>query len=99
MYINQIDELLSRILDDFYNLIILKDPRIDKIINEVNFVKYQKEINDIMASYMSTINIDEIRNLINNEDNVQMIIEIIKRYIAYYLFLTVGFFFKGKTDI
>jgi hypothetical protein len=98
MYINKIDDLLDKVIDDFYNNVILKDKMIGDIIGEVNFVKFQKEINQILIDYTKTINISEIRELVKNEDTVQIIVNIIKRYISIYLFLTIGTFYKGKED-
>lgn len=98
MYINKIDDLLDKVIDDFYNNVIIKDKSLINIKDEVNFVKYQKEINKILYNYIKTINIDEIRELVKNEDTVQIILNIIKRYIAFYFFLTLGAFYKGKED-
>ena len=98
MYINRIDDLLDKVIDDFYNNVIIKDKAITNITNEVNFVKFQKEINQVLINYVKTININEVRELVKNEDTVQIIINIIKRYIAIYLFLTLGVFYKGKED-
>jgi hypothetical protein len=98
MYINKIDDLLDKVIDDFYNTNIVKGKQIDNVLTEVNFVKYQKEINEIITSYIKTIDINEIRKLVQNEDNVNMILEIFKRYIAYYIFLMIGSFYTGKID-
>jgi hypothetical protein len=98
MYINKIDDLLGKIIDDFYNTIIFKDQKLKKIWGEVSYIKYQEELNSIMDSYIKTINLDEIREILHNEDNVSIILQIIKRYIGYYLFLTISFFYKGKTE-
>ena len=98
MYINKIDDLLDKVIDDFYNNVIIKEQIMTSIIDEVNFVKYQKEINQILINYISTINIGEIRELVKHEDTVQIIINIIKRYIAIYFFLTIGVLYKGKED-
>lgn len=98
MYINRIDDLLDKIIDDFYNSIIIKNAIIQDIENEINFVKYQREINQILINYINTINIDEIRELVKSEDTVKIITNIIKRYIAIYFFLTIGAFYKGKED-
>lgn len=97
MYINKIDDLLDKVIDDFYNNVIINES-FQKIIDEVNFVRFQKEINDILSGYMKTININEIRELVKSEDIVKFITNIIKRYIAIYLFLTLGVFYKGKED-
>ena len=35
----------------------------------------------------------------NNEDNTEKLIELIKKYIAYYTILTIGFFYKGKYEL
>lgn len=91
MYINQIDELIGIIIDDFFNTVILKDKVFKKIIKEENFVKYQLEINKLLSNYINTINIDDIKKIVNNDENVLKIIDIIKRYLAYYVFLTIGY--------
>ena len=98
MYINKIDELIDKVIDDFYNNVILKDKQFSKILGETNFVKYQSDINTILSKYIKTINSGDIKKLIGNEDNVIKVINIVKRYLAYYIFLVVGYFYDNKTD-
>lgn len=100
MYINKIDDLLDRIIDDFYTNIILnaKKQGITHVFEEQNFVKYQKDINEVMINYVKSINIGEIRELVKNEDNIKTIFNIIKRYITFYFFLSIGAFYKWKED-
>jgi hypothetical protein len=98
MYINKIDDLIDKVIDDFYMTIVLGDKKLDKIFKENNFVKFQQEINDIMGNYIKSIDLKEIRGLVTNEDNVNIIFEIIKRYIAVYLFLTIGCQKTNKND-
>ena len=97
MYINQIDDLIDKILDDFYSNLV-KSKEFSKILQEVNFVKYQKLINKILTEYNSKINKKEILKIIKVEDNVSAVVDIIKKYLAIYLFLTIGIFFKGKKE-
>lgn len=97
MYINKIDDIIDKILDDFYTNTFIKQNN-DKILSEINFVKYQKEINNNFINYNKTINVNEIREIIKNEDNIVTILEIIKRYIAYYLFLYIGGYYLGTLD-
>ena len=98
MYINKIDDIIDKIIDDFYNTIFVKEKKNDVLLSEINFVKYQKQINEIFINYNKTINISEIRETIKNEDNIVTILEIIKRYLAFYLFLFIGAFYTGKSD-
>ena len=99
MYINKVDEVLDKILDDFYNSIIIKQKEIKKIKGEPNFVKYQSDFNKILLNYTETIDRSEINRVIQNEDNLLLIVEIIKRYLAYYIFMYVGFFYKDKKEL
>ena len=97
MYINKIDELVDKIIDDFYNNILKKKDFV-KISKDHNFVKYQLNINNILADYIKTINKKEIKELLDTEDNVIKVIDIIKRYLAYYFFLIIGYFYEGKKE-
>ena len=65
---------------------------------KTNFVKYQLEINKILIDYSKQINTKEIKEIVHTPDNVLFIQEMIKRYISYYTFITVGFFYKGKDE-
>src|SRR6185437_2128951 len=76
MYISKIDELIDSSLDNFFVFFILtnKNTIINKIKGEVNFVKFQLQINQYIEDF----------------------INIIKRYIAYYVFLSISFFYTGS---
>lgn len=97
MYINKIDQLLDKILDDYY-MYIVKNEKFQKIARDDNFVKYQSNINSILQTYITSINKKEIRDIVNNEDNVDRILELLKRYLGYYTFMTIGFFYNAKSD-
>lgn len=97
MYINEIDKITDKILDDYY-INIIKSKKLKKPIESDNFVKYQSLINDIFTAYFKTINKKEIRGIVNNEDNVTRVFELIKKYIGYYTFLTIGLFNDGKEE-
>lgn len=97
MYINKIDELIDKIIDDFYNKIVV-NKEFNKILSESNFVKYQLDINKLLISYIKTIDEKQIYDIVGNQHSVNTVIEIIKRYIAYYIFMTISIFYKGKLD-
>jgi len=89
MYFNNLEDLIDKMFDDFYQTQITEKKH-QKIFNEINFVKNQKEINDILNIYSKTINLDSYTNFqIRN-----MILETIKKYITIYLFLYIGFFYS-----
>lgn len=97
MYINKIDELIDSVIDDF-SIVLSKNKIFEKILSEPNFVKYQKEINDIFIDYMKSINLKDLKEIVKSSDSINNIIETIKKYIAIYLFLVIGYYYKSKDD-
>ena len=55
MFINKIDELIDKILDDFYSNIIIKNKIVRDILKEVNYIKFQKDINNVIINYVSDL--------------------------------------------
>jgi len=98
MYINKIDDLIDKIIDDFYITVISTNKNLTKIIKESNFSKYQKEINETLDKYIKVINIKEIQDIVKSGDAVTTIKETIKKYTTIYLFLTIGFHYSNKDD-
>lgn len=100
MYVNQIDEIISHIIDDLYLGKISKSNPISDIISgeKKNFVEYRDKINEFIKSYVDSINISPLQKLINNKENLQRIINIIKRYVAYYCFLYMAFNYTGSRE-
>lgn len=98
MYINKIDELLDNIIDDFSKKIV-NNKEFSKIISESNFVKYQLEINEILQNYVKNINTSNLKDIVNNDNNILKIYSIIKRYLAYYFFLTIGYNLPKKNEV
>jgi len=96
-YINKIDDLIDKIINDFYNY-LTEQKIINDILNEQNFVKYQKDINNLINVYVTGIK-NDIRTLIIGEDNVNVVYNIVKKYLFYYIFMYIGFFYEEKDDI
>ena len=97
MYINRIDNLLDETIEEFSSY-IFSNKEIDKYIKEINFIKYQLEINNIFINFVKNINKKKINNILNDEDHTNKIIEIIKKYMAFYVFMLFGFYYSGKTE-
>lgn len=98
MYINKIDEIVDNVLDDFYNKVV-KEKDTKTYFNEVNFVKYQKEVNQILQDYTKTIDVNAIDKVINNVDGSNKVVEYIKKYLAFYVFMTFGFYYSQKMEM
>jgi hypothetical protein len=98
MYIDKIDDFIDKVIDDFYNILV-SDSRIIKIIKELNFVKFQSDLNDIFKKYISGLNLSSIKENVSNNDILNKIIEVVKKYITIYTFLFIGFYFKGTDTI
>jgi hypothetical protein len=99
MYINKIDELIDKVIDDFYLTVVFENKNFEKILREVDYIKFQQEINEIMIKFNEKIDINNIKNLVKSNNAVHQIHETIKRYIAYYLFLTIGYFYVDKDEL
>lgn len=99
MYIDKIDDLIDKIIDDFYASIILEDKRINIFLKEINFVKYQSDINSIIKNYISNLNLSDIKQFVSNTDIINKIIEVIKKYITLYIFLFIGFYYVNTDSM
>jgi len=95
MYLNKIDLLLDKIIDDFYAT-ITKTQVLKKILAETNFVKFQKELTEFLKSYCDKINLSELEELLKNTSIKIKIQETHKRYLCIYLFLYIGFFYVNS---
>lgn len=98
MHMNKIDELIDKYLDDFYLIEVKEKKKLEKIINETEFSRFQQEINNIMIDYQDKISLINKEDVVSNKLINNRIIETIKRYIAFYIFLTIGYFYPNKPE-
>jgi hypothetical protein len=98
MYVNQIDELIDNTLNKFY-LILKKENFIKKILEDVNFVKYQNLILKFIQTFVNTISKKEIFAIVKNESYVDLIINIIKRYCAFYIYIGISYHYTGSHSL
>ncbi len=85
MYVNQIDELFDNILNKF-NEYLVKKKILDKLTVDTNFVKYQHDILSYIKDFLETLSKKDIINIIKKESYYDSIINIIKRYCAFYIY-------------
>ena len=106
MYIAEIDDILDKTLDKFMYFFIIENKQnksielIDyhKLIKEQNFIKYQKEINILFQYGYELISDNDINKFVTKISNVNLIKELILKYIGYYLFLFIGINYNGKIE-
>jgi hypothetical protein len=98
MYINQIDNLFDGIINNFY-IFLQKKKIFERFSDDQNFVKYMNEIIDTIKLFIQELNIKEIEDLINSKTHSKYIIEIIKRYCAFYIYLGIAYLYKGDRDL
>ena len=100
MYVSQIDETFDGILDLLYDEFLEDNDVYNEIISDknVNLVEYLPKINKFMSSVMENIDISYLRTLVGNQRNFSRIIEIIRRLIAYYYYLSIALHYSGSLE-
>ncbi len=98
MYINQIDNLFDGILNNFY-IFLSKKKVFERFTEDQNFVKYLNDIIDIIKLFIDDLNTKEIDNLIQSKSHKNYIIDIIKRYCAFYIYLGIAYYYKDSRDL
>ena len=104
MYINQIIEIMIETLDRIYEYWIEEKEKnkeiiqFEKIIKEKNFKKYQKDINKLFEFLFIFIPEDQINKIVTKNNNIELIKNIIRKYISYYIFLLIGMSYEGKIE-
>jgi hypothetical protein len=101
MYIVEIDDILDKTLDKFMYLWILDNKNQElinysKLIKELNFIKFQKEINILLEYSISLISDNDIKLFVSKTSNINLIKNLILKYIGYYIFIFIGINYNGK---
>lgn len=97
MYVTQIDNIIDQMLDKLYLEELYTNETVNYLIEKkvINFVEYFDQINSSIKNFMDTIDKTAIQSIVSSKENVIHIIDIIKRYVAYYYFLYIGFYYAG----
>lgn len=97
MFVNQIDTIIDQILNRLFLEGLSQSSVFKKIVDgkKTDFVEFREEINDFIQKFMEKLDTNSIRRLISNKENLQKIIDIIKRYVAYYCFLYLAYHYSA----
>ena len=99
MYINQLDEIFGIIIDKF-NSFLIKKKAFDIFKKEINFVTIHNYIIDLIKEFIKkNISDEDLMKIVKNDFNFKYIIEIIKRYCAYYIYLSIAYVYEGNRDL
>jgi len=103
MYIDDIDKIWDETINNYFSVWIVQKTKelinIDTLIKETNFVKFQKEINKSFDLSFSIISQEKIKSIVTKNSNINLINNIIKKYICYYFFTFIGVIYKDKFDL
>ena len=96
MYINNIDKLFDDILDTF-NKSLNKKKFIIQISDDENFVKYQNDIVEYIKNFIDDISKKELSEIVKINENI--ILNILKRYCAFYIYFSIAYYYEGDRDL
>jgi len=104
MYISEIDDILDQTIDKFVYTWIIESKVPDLIaftalIKEVNFMKYQKQINKILEFAIELISQNDINKIVSKNSNILLINNLVSKYLGYYLFILIGINYNGKIEM
>ena len=99
MYINKIDDLFDNLLNRLHEY-LFKNKSFDKFKKDTNFVKYQNDILEILKVFIDkTVVKKEIIDLVKNETYYEYILDAMKRYCAFYIYLGIAYYYSGGRDL
>jgi len=99
MYISKLDDIFDETINNFYNFLNEKKS-FEYLRKDINFVSFQSYITGLIKEYTDkNINEKEITDVINIKSNYNIIIGILKRYFAYYIYLSIAYMYDGGRDL
>jgi hypothetical protein len=98
MYINSLDEVFDSVINKF-NIFLKKNNFFKEISRNDNFVRYHKNILVIIKKFISSLDIKNIMKLANTKNNLNTIIDILKRYCGFYIYLGICYNYKGSRNL
>ena len=95
---SEIDILLDEIIGKF-NSFIKKNKVNENFLRDVNFVKYQQNINNVIDNFIKKINLKDKTKIFKIENNLEYFIELIKKYLIYYIYMSISINYRGGKDL
>ena len=77
MYIDDIDKIWEETINNYFTIWIIQKTKelinIDTLLNETNFVKFQKEINKTFNLSFSIISQEKINSIVTKNSNIDFV--------------------------
>ena len=99
MTIDKFDNLVIETLDSAYSIIQSNSSFVESISIDGKFLKFQKEVNEILLKMESKITSAKISLITKNEESQKLIKEILKKYVAIFFFLLISFKYYKTRNI
>jgi hypothetical protein len=97
MYLNELDNLFNDVINNLYTY--LENQKFFEKINDYNFVKYNERIIQIIKDFMKKVNLENINKTIKSKNNLDFISQLIKKYICYYIYLGLSYYYESDRDL
>ena len=99
MYINKLDDLFDEIINNFYNF--LNDKKaFSNLSKDINFVSTQNYIIQLIKEFIDkNVSTKNILDIIKSNNNLNTVLEVIKRYLAFYVYLSIAYIYEGGRDL
>ena len=98
MYVNEVDDLFDGILNKF-NDFLIKEKAFQKLSTDTNFVKFQNDIMEFIRKFIDSIPKKDIVDVIKKESYLVSVLNIFKRYCAFYIYLGIAYYYDGGRDL
>jgi hypothetical protein len=90
MYIEEIDNILDIAIDDIFNELENYEKFLKELYKTKNFMKYEKKINELIITLLKIIDEDALKGIIKKTENINLVMNVIKKYCAYYFYIHIG---------
>lgn len=94
MYISEIDNILDMAIDDIFENLKKYKSELEELYKTKNLMKYEKKMNEMILKLFKLIDEEALKAIIRKTANIEMVINVIKKYCAYYIFIHIGLNYK-----
>lgn len=95
-FMKELDAVFDNLFDDFNGYIIEK--KLMETTDKIDFHMKTDYLDSIIINYFDEMDTERITKLLISSDKIMHIVNLMKIYCLYYMFLFIGYFHKGNLD-